>query len=187
MILVGSNNYQDALSLTFCFQDEATSSVDFETDSKVQHTIQTEFSSSTLLCIAHRLNTIGMFCFLNRFALRTWRVLFSPLRSNYCDGRWQSRGIWHCLELIWQDGLNISFPVWWSKFRKDGSSSITSWTCHWKQVISLLLINSLPTLEHPLLTPMMFITPSPFVLPESSPPCASDYTYFTSEYKQWQQ
>lgn len=39
--------------------DEATSSVDVETDSKIQRTIQTEFSSSTLLCIAHRLNTIA--------------------------------------------------------------------------------------------------------------------------------
>ncbi|KAF9044293.1 multidrug resistance-associated ABC transporter [Panaeolus papilionaceus] len=39
--------------------DEATSNVDVETDSKVQRTIQTEFASSTLLCIAHRLNTIA--------------------------------------------------------------------------------------------------------------------------------
>ncbi|RPD56133.1 multidrug resistance-associated ABC transporter [Lentinus tigrinus ALCF2SS1-7] len=38
--------------------DEATSNVDVETDSKVQRTIQTEFASSTLLCVAHRLNTI---------------------------------------------------------------------------------------------------------------------------------
>ncbi|KLO13407.1 multidrug resistance-associated ABC transporter [Schizopora paradoxa] len=38
--------------------DEATSSVDVETDSKLQKTIQSEFSSCTLLCIAHRLNTI---------------------------------------------------------------------------------------------------------------------------------
>jgi ABC-type multidrug transport system fused ATPase/permease subunit len=30
-----------------------------ETDAKLQKTIQTEFSASTLLCIAHRLNTIG--------------------------------------------------------------------------------------------------------------------------------
>ncbi|KAI0700341.1 multidrug resistance-associated ABC transporter [Cytidiella melzeri] len=38
--------------------DEATSNVDVETDAKLQQTIQTEFASSTLLCIAHRLNTI---------------------------------------------------------------------------------------------------------------------------------
>ncbi|KZS90158.1 multidrug resistance-associated ABC transporter [Sistotremastrum niveocremeum HHB9708] len=38
--------------------DEASSSVDVETDSKVQRTIQQEFADSTLLCIAHRLNTI---------------------------------------------------------------------------------------------------------------------------------
>jgi ABC-type multidrug transport system fused ATPase/permease subunit len=32
--------------------------VDFETDSKVQATIQKEFKDRTLLCIAHRLRTI---------------------------------------------------------------------------------------------------------------------------------
>jgi ATP-binding cassette, subfamily C (CFTR/MRP), member 1 len=38
--------------------DEATSSVDFETDLKIQHTIMTAFKGKTLLCIAHRLKTI---------------------------------------------------------------------------------------------------------------------------------
>lgn len=38
--------------------DEATSSVDFETDHRIQSTIKNEFSNYTILCIAHRLNTI---------------------------------------------------------------------------------------------------------------------------------
>ncbi|KAG2075302.1 ABC protein, partial [Suillus decipiens] len=38
--------------------DEATASVDLDTDSKIQQTIQTEFQDRTLLCIAHRLRTI---------------------------------------------------------------------------------------------------------------------------------
>ncbi|KAI0795051.1 multidrug resistance-associated ABC transporter [Abortiporus biennis] len=38
--------------------DEATSSVDVETDAKLQKTIQTELTGSTLVCIAHRLKTI---------------------------------------------------------------------------------------------------------------------------------
>ncbi|KAF4581411.1 hypothetical protein EYR38_002737 [Pleurotus pulmonarius] len=39
--------------------DEATSNVDIETDAHIQRTIQTEWKESTLVCIAHRLNTIG--------------------------------------------------------------------------------------------------------------------------------
>ncbi|KAF8207123.1 hypothetical protein K438DRAFT_1962751 [Mycena galopus ATCC 62051] len=38
--------------------DEATASVDLETDHKIQTTIQTQFKHNTLLCIAHRLRTI---------------------------------------------------------------------------------------------------------------------------------
>lgn len=38
--------------------DEATSSVDYETDTKVQATIKREFDQCTILCIAHRLKTI---------------------------------------------------------------------------------------------------------------------------------
>ncbi|KAI8092836.1 uncharacterized protein BX664DRAFT_357339 [Halteromyces radiatus] len=38
--------------------DEATSSVDFETDRLIQNTIRTEFADSAILCVAHRLKTI---------------------------------------------------------------------------------------------------------------------------------
>ncbi|KAK7571720.1 hypothetical protein V3481_018928 [Fusarium oxysporum f. sp. vasinfectum] len=38
--------------------DEATSSVDFETDQKIQRTIVDAFHGKTLLCIAHRLKTV---------------------------------------------------------------------------------------------------------------------------------
>ncbi|KAJ3529958.1 hypothetical protein NMY22_g8782 [Coprinellus aureogranulatus] len=38
--------------------DEATASVDLETDKKIQQTIQTQFTGQTLICIAHRLRTI---------------------------------------------------------------------------------------------------------------------------------
>ncbi|ODV80114.1 P-loop containing nucleoside triphosphate hydrolase protein [Suhomyces tanzawaensis NRRL Y-17324] len=38
--------------------DEATSLVDYQTDSKIQQTIANEFAHCTILCIAHRLKTI---------------------------------------------------------------------------------------------------------------------------------
>jgi ATP-binding cassette subfamily C (CFTR/MRP) protein 1 len=38
--------------------DEATAALDFETDQLMRHVVQSHFKHATVLCIAHRLNTI---------------------------------------------------------------------------------------------------------------------------------
>jgi ABC-type multidrug transport system fused ATPase/permease subunit len=66
----GGNNFSQGQRQLLClarallkrskvvFMDESTSSVDHEIDRSIQKTISTEFSECTILCIAHRINTI---------------------------------------------------------------------------------------------------------------------------------
>lgn len=69
--------------------DEATSSVDFETDAKIQATIAEGFKGRTLLCIAHRLKTIVRY---DRI------VVMDQGRIAECDHPWalyNARGIFY--------------------------------------------------------------------------------------------
>lgn len=74
--------------------DEATSSIDFETDRIIQKAIRTEFQSSTILTIAHRLDTI-LDCMLPLLLSRGAGTDFVALlrRSSSSFGKWRNYGI----------------------------------------------------------------------------------------------
>ena len=71
--------------------DEATSSVDMDTDQKIQKTIATGFRGKTLLCIAHRLKTIinyDRICVMDQGRIAE---LDAPLRL------WEAQGIFRSM------------------------------------------------------------------------------------------
>ncbi|KAL2851875.1 P-loop containing nucleoside triphosphate hydrolase protein [Aspergillus pseudoustus] len=71
--------------------DEATSSVDFATDQRIQETMAAGFKGKTLLCIAHRLRTIIQYdriCVMDQGAIAE---MDTPLRL------WESGGIFRAM------------------------------------------------------------------------------------------
>ncbi|KAF2644264.1 hypothetical protein P280DRAFT_228439 [Massarina eburnea CBS 473.64] len=70
--------------------DEATSSVDFETDQKIQQTIIDGFQGKTLLCIAHRLKTIIGYDRICVMDAGTIAELDSPIRLYDAGGIFRS-------------------------------------------------------------------------------------------------
>ncbi|KAF9432269.1 hypothetical protein BGZ76_011034 [Entomortierella beljakovae] len=79
--------------------DEATASVDFATDKAIQSAIQQEFENSTVVCIAHRLNTIILYDKV--LVLDHGKVLEYDTPSNLLD---ETKGKSHFREMCERSG-----------------------------------------------------------------------------------
>lgn len=82
--------------------DEATASVDYETDRKIQDTIASEFADRTILCIARTSNPSVSFFLFN---FLTWVFCRSAthdywLRPDMCPRRGPDRRVRHACELV---------------------------------------------------------------------------------------
>jgi len=73
--------------------DEATASVDYETDRKIQDTITTEFHDRTMLCIARMFVPFVYGAFPDGRTHHRPATDYHLVRSYMCDGQWDYRRI----------------------------------------------------------------------------------------------